>query len=114
MQRPPGGNIPNMVGNPFNPMAGGMMPGMPPNINMPMIGSGIPMAHHNMPPNMNQGMPPKPMPGPSVPNMMGAPSGQLGLKERIASLLRDRERMMTMPENSAKRIISDCLKGIAE
>lgn len=115
-EKPPGarvpmGNIPNgMMNPPFNPMAPASSM-MAPTMNLM---GGIPMAHHppNMGPSMGPpNMPPKGLSGPPGPGMM--PPNQMSSKDKVANLIRDRDRLMNMPENSAKRIISEALKSMA-
>ena len=45
---------------------------------------------------------------------MGPPPAQMSIKDKVNNLLRDKERMLSITENSAKRILSDCLKTLAE
>ena len=85
-------------------MAGSNMPGMMgPPMTMP----------HSMTPNM-PGFAPKGMPGGLPGPSSIPPSIPMTTKDKVANLIRDKERFISMPQNNAKRVISDVLKAVAE
>ena len=78
-----------------------------------MIGGMPPMGDNMMrmpPPPYKQGMPPPPM------APMGAPmaSKPLDNKMRIQNLVRDKQRLLEMEPNNAKRALMDSLRNLAE
>ena len=117
--------IPGMFNGPMMPPLGpNMNPNMPPNMPPNMAAPGMPNMMMNPPPggmNMmgsmgpmmgDRGMPFKGMPG-QAPAPMG-PMQPLGVKGKIQQLIRDKERILDMDENPAKRILSENLKGLME
>ena len=66
-----------------------------------------------MPPHMPKGVPP----GVSPANVMMAPNTSVPppqARDKISNLIRDKDRILGMDENQAKRILLDNLKTLAE
>ena len=114
IKRPPGGAQfgapPSFPSGNFSNLTPGVIM---PNMSSMMGGGGMPRMD-----GMTFGgpsMPPKVMtgPGPMGAPMGLAPSGNT-LQSKTANLVRDKQRIMQMPENTAKRLLSDTMKAMAE
>lgn len=113
IKRPPGGagqfgGAPNFPTGSFGSMTQGVM--MPPSL----MGGGMPRMDNlafgapSMPPKVMTG------PGPMGVPMGMAPAGNQSNRSKIDNLIRDKMRILQMPENSSKRLLSEVLKSMAE
>ena len=112
-RRGPASNPISLPNAPFNGPMGLMGPNGPMMPPLPGMMGGMPPMGENMmrmPLPYKQGMPPPPMPP------MGAPmaSKPMDNKIKIQNLVRDKQRLLEMEPNNAKRALMDSLRNLAE